>query len=83
MIGQIPLFNFFNHNTCAEVGYFIKRSYWNKGNYTKVLMEVGRFGIEVMGFERIETVAHVDNIGSNRKLQKAGFTKEGMVCKRF
>ena len=35
-----------------------------------------RFGFEVMGLERIEANAHVDNIGSNRTLVKAGFTKE-------
>jgi len=37
VIGQIQLFNFFNHNTCAEVGYFIKKTYWNHGINTKVL----------------------------------------------
>lgn len=82
-IGQIQLFNFYNHNTCAEVGYFIKRKYWNQGINTKVLMAVCKFGIEVMGFERIEAIVHVDNIGSNRSLQKAGFRKEGLMKKRF
>lgn len=42
-----------------------------------------RFGIETMGLERIEAYTHVDNIGSNRTLQKAGFVKEGMLRKRF
>lgn len=83
VVGQIQLFNFTNHNTCAEVGYFIKRKYWNQGMNTKVLKAVCKFGFRVMGFERIEAIAHVDNIGSNRTLQKAGFTKEGMLRKRF
>ena len=83
VIGQIQLFNFFNHNTCAEVGYFIKRTYWNRGINTKVLKAVCRFGVETMGLKRIEAFAHVDNIGSNRTLQKAGFTKEGLMRKRF
>ncbi len=83
VIGQIQLFNFFNHNTCAEVGYFIKKTYWNRGINTKVLKTVCRFGIETMGLERIEAFAHVDNIGSNRTLQKAGFVKEGTLRKRF
>ena len=83
VIGQIQLFNFFNHNTCAEVGYFIKKSYWNRGINTKVLKAVCKFGIEIMGLERIEAFAHVDNIGSNRTLQKAGFIKEGLMRKRF
>lgn len=46
-------------------------------------MAVCRFGIETMGLERIEAFAHVDNIGSNRTLQKAGFVREGMFRKRF
>lgn len=83
VIGQIQLFNFFNHNTCAEVGYFIRKSYWNRGINTKVLKAVCRFGVETMGLERIEAYAHVDNIGSNRTLQKAGFAKEGTLRKRF
>ena len=83
VIGQIQLFNFFNYNTCAEVGYFIKKSYWNRGINTKVLKAVCRFGIETMGLERIEAFAHVDNIGSNRTLQKAGFMNEGMLRKRI
>lgn len=83
VVGQIQLFNFTNHNTCTEVGYFIKRKYWNQGINTKVLKAVCKFGFRVMGFERIEAMAHVDNIGSNRTLQKAGFTKEGMLRKRF
>ncbi|MBQ9767312.1 MAG: GNAT family N-acetyltransferase [Lachnospiraceae bacterium] len=82
-IGQIQLFNFGNHNTMAEVGYFIKRTYWNQGINTKVLKVVCRFGFEVMGLERIEAHAHVDNIGSNRTLVKAGFTKEGTLRRRF
>ena len=83
VIGQIQLFNFFNHNTCAEVGYFIKRSYWNRGINTKVLRSVCRFGTETMGLRRIEAFVHVDNIGSNRTLQKAGFAHEGTLRKRF
>ena len=36
-----------------------------------------------MGLERIEAFAYMDNIGSNRTLQKAGFVKEGTLRKRF
>lgn len=83
VIGQIQLFNFTNHNTCAEVGYFIKRKYWNQGINTKVLKAVCKFGLQIMGFERIEAMVHIDNIGSNRTLQKAGFVREGVMRKRF
>lgn len=51
VIGQIQLFGFFNHNTCAEVGFFLKKAWWNRGINTKVLKAVCRFGIETMGWK--------------------------------
>ena len=68
-------------------GFKGKREYsWvvtYQGINTKVLKAVCRFGMEIMGLERIEAYTRVDNIGSNRTLQKVGFTKEGLLRKRF
>ena len=83
VIGQIQLFNFQNSNTCTEVGYFIKREYWNKGINTSVLKEVCRFAIQKMNFKRIEAYVHINNIGSQKTLEKAGFQKEGLLRQRF
>lgn len=82
-IGQIQLFNFQNSNTCAETGYFIKRDYWNRGINTSALKEVCRFAIETMKIKRIEAHVHVNNIGSQRTLEKSGFLKEGLLRQRF
>lgn len=83
VIGQIQLFHFINHNTCAEVGYFIKKSHWNRGINTKVLKAVCHFGTMFMGLTRIEAYVHVNNTASSRTLEKAGFIKEGTLRKRF
>lgn len=83
VIGQIQLFNFINHNTCAEVGYFIKKAYWNRGINTKVLKAVCSFAIETMELKRIEAYVHIHNTASSRTLEKAGFIKEGTLRKRF
>lgn len=83
VIGQIQLFHFINHNTCAEVGYFIKKSHWNRGIITKVLKAVCSFAIKTMGLKRIEAYVHTQNAASSRTLEKAGFNKEGILRKRF
>jgi RimJ/RimL family protein N-acetyltransferase len=36
-----------------------------------------------MKLKRIEAHAHIHNIGSNRTLEKAGFTREGLLRQRF
>ncbi len=83
VIGQIQLFNFQNSNTCVEVGFFIKREYWNRGINTSVLKEVCRFAIQTMKIKRIEAHVHINNIGSQKTLEKAGFQKEGLLRQRF
>ena len=55
-------------------GGYGKPSAWNEEREIRA---------ETMGLKRIEAFAHVDNIGSNKTLQKAGFTKEGLMRKRF
>lgn len=82
VIGQIQVFNFENSNTYCEMGYFIKREYWNQGINTKCIKSVAKFVINSMGFERIEAFANVKNHASNRSLEKAGFHKEGCLRKR-
>ncbi len=82
-IGQIQLYDFQNSNTLAEVGYFMKREYWNKGINTLVLKAVCNFAFETMKIKRIEAHAHINNIGSCRTLEKAGFVREGLLRQRF
>ncbi|MEO3947899.1 GNAT family N-acetyltransferase [Gorillibacterium sp. CAU 1737] len=81
--GQIQLFHFQNSNTCAEVGFFIKREYWNKGINTAVLKEVSHFAFETMKIKRVEAQVHTSNKGSQRTLEKAGFLQEGLLRRRF
>jgi RimJ/RimL family protein N-acetyltransferase len=42
-----------------------------------------RFGLEHLGFQRIEIMAAVGNIGSQRAAEKAGALREAVLRKRL
>lgn len=78
-IGQIQLFDFRNCNTCCTIGYFLKRDYWTQGINTRCIKTISEFVIHSLGIERIEAYANIENIASNRSLEKAGYHFEGCL----
>jgi RimJ/RimL family protein N-acetyltransferase len=67
----------------AELGYVLASQYWGKGIVTKAVKLVleTAFG-DLKDLERIEALVDVDNEGSQKVLEKSGFTKDG-VLRRF
>lgn len=66
----------------AELGYVLAYKYWGKGIVTKaVKIVVSNIFKEWPDLERIEAFVDVDNKGSQRVLEKAGFLKEGVLRK--
>ncbi len=63
----------------AELGYVISDQYWNKGFMTEALRKILEFGFEVMSLERIEARCFVENIPSERVMQKCGMKLEGIL----
>ncbi|MBI3975534.1 MAG: GNAT family N-acetyltransferase [Armatimonadetes bacterium] len=63
----------------AEIAYAIGRNYWNQGLTTEAVREVIRFGFERMRLNRIEARCMVENVASERVMQKAGMTFEGVL----
>ncbi len=63
----------------AEIGYALSRKYWNKGLMTEAVREVIKFGFEKMKLNRIEARCVVENIASQKVLEKAGMTYEGTL----
>jgi ribosomal-protein-alanine N-acetyltransferase len=55
-----------------DLGYRLRKKYWRKGIATETSIEALKFGFETMGLHQIFAGAHVDNIGSNKVLQKTG-----------
>ena len=69
-----------------EVGYNLSQKYWRKGFGFECAMGWLRHGFETCGLERIVAIAHPDNVGSWRIMEKCGMRYEktethyGMEC---
>ncbi|MGM7684752.1 GNAT family N-acetyltransferase [Cytobacillus sp. Hm23] len=69
-----------NHNR-AEIGYVLSPAYWGKGIATEAAKEIITFGFNHMDLVRIQARCFIDNIGSERVMQKLGMTFEGIIRK--
>ncbi|KAK8997070.1 hypothetical protein V6N11_020561 [Hibiscus sabdariffa] len=68
--------------TRARVGYAIGAEYWGQGITTTVLkMAVADVFSVFEGLVRLEALVEVENVGSQRVLEKVGFLKEGLLRK--
>ncbi|KAF5748085.1 hypothetical protein HS088_TW04G00034 [Tripterygium wilfordii] len=66
----------------AELGYVLGSKYWGKGIATKaVKMVTNAIFSEWPHLERLEALVDVQNVGSQKVLEKAGFTREGVLRK--
>jgi [ribosomal protein S5]-alanine N-acetyltransferase len=66
-------------NRRAEVNYAIDPAFWNRGLATEAVLRIIRFGFEDLHLNRIQAICHPDNQSSQRVIQKAGMTCEGLL----
>jgi len=59
-----------------EIGYNLSEQYWRKGYGYECAMAWLKYGFEIGGLERIVAVAHPDNTGSWRIMEKCGMHYE-------
>ena len=82
-LGGVGL-NFFNHvHKMANLGYWVRTSAAGRGVATTATRAVARFGFEQLGLQRIEIVAAVGNLSSQRVAEKVGAMREGVLRKRL
>lgn len=68
----------------ADVSYFIgERHAWGKGYGTEAVRLVTRFGFERLGLNRCQAGIYESNASSGRLLEKAGYTREGLLRKQL
>ncbi|CAN1129182.1 Uncharacterized N-acetyltransferase p20 [Linum perenne] len=66
----------------GELGYVLASGYWGKGIATTAVKMVTEVIFEERPeMERLEALVDVENVGSQRVLEKAGFVKEGVLRK--
>lgn len=81
LIGTIDFVSWNTNHQFAEIGYVIAREYWGKGITTEAATELIRLGFEKMDLVRIQAKCFVENIGSERVMEKAGMSFEGIIRK--
>jgi RimJ/RimL family protein N-acetyltransferase len=63
----------------AEVGYWVAPWARGRGVATGALRLVAAWGLRELGLARIELLADVGNVASQRVAEKAGFQREGVL----
>ncbi|KAK4854961.1 hypothetical protein QYF36_002780 [Acer negundo] len=84
-IGTISVTENSGNERCrSELGYVLASKYWGKGIATRAVKMVAETIFdEWPHLERLEALVDVENVGSQKVLQKAGFLKEGVLRKYF
>jgi RimJ/RimL family protein N-acetyltransferase len=67
----------------ANLGYWVRTSATGHGVATTATRLAARFGFEELGMQRIEIVAALDNIPSQRVAEKSGAKREGVLRRRL
>jgi RimJ/RimL family protein N-acetyltransferase len=68
---------------CANLGYWVRTSCTGRGVASAAARLAARFGLEQLGFLRIEILAAVGNLPSQRAAEKSGAVREGVLRKRL
>ena len=73
----------------VEVDYILGRAFWGQGFATEAARAGLRYGFEELALERVVGISHVDNIASQRVLEKLGMARLeqreffGIPCYRY
>ena len=58
----------------AEIAYGISKTYWGRGYIPEAVRMVLAFGFRVLGFEHIQAACVIENVASERVMQKVGMS---------
>lgn len=82
-LGGVGL-NFINRiHQIGNLGYWVRSSATQRGVATAATRLAAYFAFDQLGLHRIEIVAAMDNLASQRVAEKAGATREGVLRKRL
>ena len=66
-------------NNLTNLGYWIRTNWTRRGIATAAVQMVARFALQKLAFGRVEIVAALGNLASQRVAEKAGATREGVL----
>jgi ribosomal-protein-serine acetyltransferase len=80
-LGGVGLNQIRSLHRSANLGYWVRTSATKRGVATRATRLVARFGFEELNLVRIEIVAAVGNLASQRVAEKVGAVREGVMRK--
>jgi [ribosomal protein S5]-alanine N-acetyltransferase len=75
VVGRFNLYNV--EDRAAEVGYRVAENVAGRGVATSALRELRRLAVEQYGLETLRAATTIENVASQRVLEKAGFVSVG------
>lgn len=81
MIGVVKLFEISTASKRAEVSYILNSDFQGKGYVNEAISTVINFCFNEMKFIRVQARCSTDNIDSEKVMQKAGMSFEGILKK--
>lgn len=83
LLGGVGL-NFINRvHQFGNLGYWVRTSAAGQGVASNAARLVAQFGFEKLGLQRIEILAAIPNVASQRVAEKTGAVREGILRKRL
>lgn len=83
VIGFIGLSIISEYDMTADFAYTIGKKFWNKGYATEALRAVLDFGLNKVGFNRLEAYHSINNMSSGKVMKKAGMKYEGRARQKY
>ena len=80
--GVISLHTISIDNHRAEIGYWMREQMRGQGIATMVTKILTGYGLDTLGFKRIEAAVDLDNTNSQKLLASAGYEREGVLRQR-
>ena len=73
LVGAVRFENLQVQNKVAELGYFLKRSYWGQGLMTEAVSRLVDLSFSNLGLSKLVLIVHLENQASRRVAEKSGF----------
>ena len=80
--GVISLHTISIDNHRAEIGYWMREQMRGKGIATVAVKMLTGYGLDTLGFKRIEAAVDLENTWSQKLLISAGYEREGVLRQR-
>lgn len=82
LIGGMSIKIFIPHQK-AEIGYWLGKSFWNKGLVTEALKTVINFGLRDLNLNKLFATHYPHNPASGKVMQKAGMHYEATLNQEY